>query len=245
MDITQKNRVLTVTFQDTKHRNVLSLKTVQAIYEVIEKAEKDNNLRLLLFQGEGPTFCAGGHLKEMASDQGTLLLKTLEKVLTKLLQLPIPVIMKIHGPIYGGGVGLVSSADIVWAAEGTTLCLSEARFGLVPGVISPFLVKRMGLSAFKALGLSQCPISSATAQGYGLVHFREEDVSFESLLASCLRGGPDAMKRLKSLSLKDVETLNWTQKMTEILSGVEATEGVQAFFEKRSPLWSEEGSADA
>jgi methylglutaconyl-CoA hydratase len=160
---------------------------------------------------------------------------------------PCPVVGRIHGSAFGGGVGLVAVCDIVVAAEDTTFALSEVKLGLVPAVISPFLLRKTGESFLRRYCLTGETFSAPVAKQFNLVHDLVETdtigVRTNDLVSAILRLAPQAARHTKALlrqilPLPDADRWKVCAKANADarLSG-EATEGLRAFLEKRPPAW--------
>ena len=160
---------------------------------------------------------------------------------------PKPVIARVHGLALGGGTGLLSACDFVVAAEDTKLGFSEVRLGLIPAVISPFVVRRIGASRARALMLTGERFGAQAALQYGLVDqvclADELDEAVGGLVKTLLKGGPVAQAAIKELvrtvegrAPEDVRA-DTAAAIAKSRAGAEGSEGVQAFLEKRAPAW--------
>ncbi len=174
----------TITFQKTdetvfislnrpEKRNALNPELIQELLSVFEKVNSDSSVQLVVLSGKGSVFCAGADLKWLSDEK--LFNKTVLNQLFSLLKLindcKVPVLGVVHGHVVGGGIGLLSVCDIVIAEVNTKFCFSETRLGLVPSIISPFIIRKTGISHVKPYMLSALSFSAREAQKLGLVHF--------------------------------------------------------------------------
>jgi methylglutaconyl-CoA hydratase len=161
---------------------------------------------------------------------------------------PVPVVGRVHGDCYAGGVGLAAVCDVVVAAEGLHFCLSEARLGLLPATIGPYVVRAIGEQAARRYFLTAERFSAARAAQLGLVHevvpAEQLDAQVAQIVAALVANGPAAVKACKQL-VKDVAgrpmdaTLRdeTARRIADIRASAEGREGVRAFLEKREPSW--------
>jgi methylglutaconyl-CoA hydratase len=238
-------------------RNALDEELIAATTHALRTEARDPATRVVVLEGEGKVFCAGADLQYMqrlaGADEATNLedARRLGDLFSSLSHCPRPVIAQVHGAAIGGGVGLVAASDFVIASEGTRFGFTEVRLGIVPGVISPFALRRLGPSLCRRLFLTGEIFEAEQAQAYGLV---DECVPAEHLedttakLIERLRvGGPQAQAAVKRL-LEDVENLNIENAVAQTPEHIarqratdEAREGFAAFLEKRRPGWVEAG----
>ncbi|WP_454009209.1 enoyl-CoA hydratase-related protein [Aeromonas sp. Marseille-Q7275] len=213
---------------------------------------------VLLLRAEGRHFCSGADLNWMRNQlQGDFDPGSFEKnredarVLARLMQaldeLPFPTVALVQGAAYGGALGLLCACDIVLASEDARFCLSEVSLGLVPAVISPYVVRAMGMRQARRYMLSAEPFDAITACRLNVAHrlcAPEQLLSEGRALGMRLcRNGPEAMKETKRL-LATIEHQPGHQHeeitvetIARVRVGLEAQEGMQAFFDKRPPSW--------
>jgi methylglutaconyl-CoA hydratase len=162
--------------------------------------------------------------------------------------LPKPTVARVHGSVFAGGLGLVACCDIAIAAQDTIFCVSEARLGLVPAVISPYLIRAIGARMARRYFLTAERFSAAEAYRIGLVHevvtVAELDAKVAAIVAALLEGGPRSQARSKRLISEVAErpveqpVIDITVRtIAEARASEEAREGLGAFFEKRKPRW--------
>jgi methylglutaconyl-CoA hydratase len=249
--VVQDGPVRRITLNRPDRRNALSRSLMSALGDAFADVGEGGETRVVVLAGEGPAFCAGGDIGEFvasaregnAASDATHLAATLETIAT----CPVPVIARVQGAAFGGGVGMVCVADIAIAAEGSRFSLSEARLGLVPAVISPYVLASLGPRAATAQMLLAALFGVDDALRMGLIHrvvaADELDSAVETAIADLLKGAPGALATIKRLPAMlagaDAATARavTTMMLTERLASDEAQEGLRAFLEKRSPAW--------
>ena len=219
-----------------------------------EAAGSADAVRVVVLEGEGKSFSAGadlGWMQRMAdySDAENLAdARKLAGMMRLLNELPRPTIARVQGAAFGGGVGLVAACDIALASQAASFCLSEAKLGLIPSVISPYVVEAIGARAARRYFQTAERFDAETAHDLGLVHEvvpRERlDGRLEELIGILLDNGPAAMAASKSLirrvasgPVDDAMVEDTAQRIADIRATDEGREGVQAFLEKRGPKW--------
>ena len=252
--IETKNRVRFITLNPPQRHNAFDDGLIAELTEAFKAAGGDKGVRAVVLQSSGKSFSAGadlGWMKRMAGYSKAENLadaKALSLMLETMDSCPRPVVGVVQGAAYGGGVGLVACCDLVVAAESATFCLSEVKLGIVPAVISPYVVRAMGGRQARRYAVSAETFSAERAAGYGLVH---EVVPAAELLAmrdawlERLAGnGPKAMAAAKEIirvasdQPLDPELRDWTAgRIADIRASREGKEGVTAFLDKRMPSW--------
>ena len=251
----RKGPVLTLTLNRPRRRNALSRSLVNALREAIEAAAGDGSTRAIVIRGEGPTLCAGGDISEYAHapdgegarEDG----HALRALLVAMTESPLPILGRAHGGIFGGGIGLLSACDLVVAADTATFSLSEARLGIVPAVISPFVIAAIGSRQARARMLRAAPFDADTALRIGLVHDLapdgDLDETVDRVVADLLRCAPGALAVAKRIPAMVAETpARAIERATvdlfaERVTSDEGREGLRAFLEKRPAAWVVEG----
>ena len=242
-----------ITLTRPEVRNALSSELMEAVGHAIDAFEKDHGVRALVIAGAGPAFCAGADLRGMRSsrdasdDANRNDAHRMGGLFHRIAACEKPVLARVHGPAIGGGVGLMAACDIVIAAESTRFQFSEVRLGIVPAVISPFCIRRLGSVTAKRLFLTGEPIDARTALDYGLVDIvapdAELDAAVEKVTGDLAKAGPKALVAAKSLvdtvvGLDADDALEYTAKLIARLRvSDEALEGMTAFLEKRPASW--------
>ena len=246
--------IATLTLNRPEKHNALDGATLAQLHEALLRIEQDAAVRALVLTGAGVSFCAGADIAHMRSmldateqqniDDALLLancLRTLD-------ELPKPVIARINGNVFGGGVGLVACADIAIAVDSAKFALTEVRLGLVPAVISPYVVRAVGSRQARHLFLTAAAIKAEQARAVQLVHLvtasEHLDTEVESQIDLILRGGPNALAAAKKLvrDVTDIEDRGrLAQETAALLASLrvsaEGKEGLSAFLERRNPNW--------
>jgi methylglutaconyl-CoA hydratase len=221
---------------------------------VLMHAPHRDELRLLLLQGEGGTFCAGGDLAYMKAQAAATPEENLDdaralgRMFHRLASLPAPVLCHVQGAAVGGGLGLAACSDYVLADAAAIFATSEVRLGLVPGLISPYVIRRLGVAHAAPLLLSGQRVDAAEALRIGLVQrvLEPSEVAGETLaelLGRFLAAGPEAARRTKALLLEvaplpDIARRELTARaIAEARVSAEGQEGLRAFLEKAAPRW--------
>ena len=214
----------------------------------------DASLRAVVLGGHGKAFCAGADLSWMRAmadytwEQNRADAQGLAGMLYAIWSCPVPVIGRIHGDCYAGGVGLAAVCDILVAAEGVNFCLSEAKLGLLPATIGPYVVKALGEQASRRYFTTAERFDAARAHALGFVHevvpADALDAKVDELVAALVANGPAAVRACKKLVqdvadrvIDDTLRADTARRIADIRASAEGKEGVQAFLNKRDPAW--------
>ena len=215
---------------------------------------EDSAVRVIVLAGAGKHFSAGADLQWMqrasvaARDSNLEDARRFAAMLHRIEACPKPTIARVHGAALGGGVGLACACDLAVGAEEASFCISEAKFGILPAAIGPYLVNAVGRRQARRLALTATRISAAEAQAIGLVHrvvpSGQIDAAIDSWVAELLAGGPAAQREIKQLfaqlavapTTAEVRELT-AQTISRVRGTEEAREGFAAFLAKRSPNW--------
>ncbi len=241
-------------------RNAINTDMISEITDVfLNIIKKHNNKQLtekfVVLSGSGKSFCAGADLSWMKSmakysfDENLKDSKKLYKMFEAIENCPIPVIGKVHGHVMGGALGLVGACDLVLCSKETIFCFSEVRIGLVPAVISSFILNKCNISLIKRWMITGEKFGSFEAQNAGLIHeiFSDENEykeKFKKLKYRLLENGQEATSLTKKIVnhflISDVESSkNFScEAISKQRISQEGQEGMLAFFEKRKPSWS-------
>jgi methylglutaconyl-CoA hydratase len=250
---TDEGPVATVTLRRPEAHNALNASLVGEISRCFEELAEDEGVRVVVLTGEGPSFCAGadvGYMRETAGlsyEENLEDARRLADMFLAVVELPKPVVARVRGAAIGGGAGLVATADVAVAEEGTRFAFSEVRLGIAPATIAPFVVRKIGYSQARALFLSGERFGAARGREIGLVHEvvpeAELDAAVEGTVALLLQGGPAAQAAIKE-ALRQIEATEpmealgiMTQLIAELRVGEEGQEGLEAFLERREPFW--------
>jgi methylglutaconyl-CoA hydratase len=218
-----------------------------------DSVSSDRSVRLVIIEGAGPVFCAGadmdwmGRMATFSLEQNVDDATEAARLFGTLDRLPVPVIGRVHGAALGGGAGLAAICDIVIAAENAVFGFTEVRLGLIPAVIAPFVMAKIGRSAARELFLSGERFEAVKACEIGLVRYAvpEEDLdqAVEARVGALLQSGPRAVAEAKALirevawrRVEDVQRYT-VERIADLRISAEAQEGMKAFLEKRKPYW--------
>jgi len=247
------NGLARVTLNRPQRRNAFDSGMVDELCETFDELAQDPSVRVIVLASNGPTFCAGADLNWLGSD-GAASASDAQKDAERLMKMfraidecPCPVIARIQGAAFGGGVGLIAVCDIAIAVEDATFSLSEVRLGLVPAVIAPFLLRKAGESFVRRFCLTGESFSASTAQQWHLIHDvidRDKlDSRVDELVQMVLSLAPQATRDTKAL-FRRLLTLPEEERGRACIDAnvharlaTEAQEGLRAFLEKRSPSW--------
>ncbi|MEO6325665.1 MAG: enoyl-CoA hydratase-related protein [Thermoanaerobaculia bacterium] len=253
IDRTHGGRVANVVLNRPELRNAFDDRLIEEASDVFQGLAFEPGVRVVVLSGAGKSFCAGADLNWMGRMAGYSLEENARDsaALAALFQIvnecPRPVVARIHGAALGGGTGLAAVADIVIAAEGTLFGTTEVRLGILPAVISPYVVRKIGESNARLWFLTGERFDAREAQRAGLVHRvvpeAELDTAVEAVVGSLLLGGPEALAEAKhlartmgSLSFDAAIPLSIT-KISERRVSPEGQEGMSAFLGKRRASW--------
>src|SRR5204862_3702672 len=234
--------VLRVTLARPDRRNAFD---AALIAELAEAFVDVGRARAVVLAGEGASFSAGADVDwmrssvELSFEENVTDATALRRMLEAIDQCPAPVVARVQGHAFGGGAGLVSVADIALAAPDAVFAFSEVKLGIIPAVISPFVLARIGPGAARRYFLTGERFGAATALRIGLVHEVADDLdaALERLLGELLSAGPQAARWAKRLVRErpdGPETARW---IAERRASEEGQEGLRAFLEKRSASW--------
>jgi len=251
---TSERGIASVILDRPEQHNAFDDGMIAELIELLGKLERDERVRVLVLRAMGKSFSAGADLnwmRRMADydlAQNTDDAMQLAELMRGLNCFPKPTIALVEGAAYGGGVGLVACCDIAIASPTASFCLSEVKLGLIPAVISPYVIEAIGTRAARRFMLSAERFDAEYACRLGLVHevvaARELDARLDSVIESLLAAGPAAQTATKDLiravsnkPIDDELMRNCAQRIAQIRSSIEGREGLSAFLEKRKPNW--------
>lgn len=235
-------------------RNAIDDVFIRELGEAFAQAEAAPGVRAVVLGGRGPAFCAGANLNwmkkaaEYTHEQNLQDAAGLPRMLRTLEQSRLPVIARIQGDVYAGGMGLVSVCDVAIAADTANFCLSEVKIGLIPATISPYVIRAMGARAAQRYFLTAERFGAAEALRVGFVHAVVAadalDAKIDEVLKNIRAAAPGAVAESKRL-WRDVagqpisEALNQdtVARIAQLRTSDEGREGLRAFLEKRKPAW--------
>lgn len=214
----------------------------------------DNSVRVIVLAGSGKHFSAGADLKwmqrasEESQEWNLADARRFATMLGNIDACPKPTLARIQGAALGGGVGLACACDIAIAADNAKFAVSEAKFGIIPSVISPYLINAVGKRHARRLALTMTRIGSEEALAIGLIHqlspFEELDATVDATVEELIAGSPNAQREIKALFAQlyvgpvtdEVRELS-AQTISRVRGTDEAREGFAAFLQKRPPKW--------
>jgi methylglutaconyl-CoA hydratase len=234
-------------------RNAFDGLMVSELRKVLFDLRNADEVRVIVLSGKGPAFCAGADLawmKAMAGfsrEDNLREAQALADLFFTVYESPKPVVARVHGAALGGGSGLVAACDIPVAALGTTFGFTETRLGIIPSVISPYVLRKIGESAARELFLTGERFEAMRAQEIGLVRAAvpeaDLDAAVEARVQELLKAGPRAVAEAKALirevafrRVEDVQRYT-VERIADLRVTPEAQEGMKAFLEKRKPWW--------
>lgn len=226
---------------------------IAELHSVLDQIENESDIRVVVITGAGESFCAGADLNWMKRVKDWSYEKNFEdalkvaELMEKIYTFPKPVITRVNGTTIGGGTGIVASSDIAVASENAIFGLAEVKIGLVPSVISPYLIKRCGERVCREIFLTGERISARKALEFGLVNhvvpLNELDKKVNEIIEMLLSSGPNAIRMCKELikrvsesSLEEIKSYT-ADIIAKIRISEEGQEGISSFLEKRKPKW--------
>ncbi|HVL08062.1 MAG TPA: enoyl-CoA hydratase/isomerase family protein [Burkholderiaceae bacterium] len=254
LTVTTAGHVATVTLNRPDVRNAFNDILIAELTGAFRALGDSPQVRVIVLTGAGTAFCAGADLNWMrrmagyAPEQNRADALTLAQMMHTLWSCPRPVIARVQGDAYAGGVGLVAASDIVVAADIANFSISETRLGLIPATISPYVIRAMGERAARRYFLSAERFSATQAAHCGLVHEVVPEAALDArvaeLTATLAANGPEAVRACKRL-VQDVAgapidtdlITDTANRIAEIRGSAEGREGISAFLEKRRPAW--------
>ena len=215
------------------------------IAELAEAFVDVGRARAVVLAGDGPSFCAGADVQWMRASVDLDLeaniadANALRGMLEAIDRCPAPVVARVQGHALGGGAGLVACSDIAVADERAVFAFSEVKLGIIPAVISPFALAKIGPSAARRYFVTGERFDAATALRIGLVHevAADLDAGLERVLAELANAGPRAARHAKKLVLDRPDGPETARRIAERRTSDEGQEGLRAFLERRSPSW--------
>ena len=254
LEVSIEGRVATVTLNRPDVRNAFNETTIAEVTQAFRELGQNADVRAVVLAANGPVFCAGADLnwmKKMAGythEENRADAAELAEMLRTIYTCPKPVVAKVQGDCYAGGMGLVAACDIIVANEATHFCLSEVKLGLIPATISPYVIIAMGKNAARRYFLTAERFSAQEAHLVGFVHqvvaADALDAAVADIVKALVANSPNAVKEAKRL-VQDVADQPLTaelitdtvERIADIRSSDEGKEGVRSFLEKRKPNW--------
>jgi len=253
---TDKRGVLTLCMNRPGVHNAFDAEMIRELTVALQALDKDDTVRMVVITGTGSCFSAGADLNWMRSqvlasqDENERDALRLAELMRSLNYLSKPTIARINGAAFGGGLGLIAACDITVAVDNARFGLTEARLGLAPAVISPYVIRRIGEANARRYFLSAERFDSQRAYDIGLIQQSVEaeqlDDAIEDIISQLLKSGPSAVTHCKQLVFKIADHDADAQKIIDeytarLIAGLrvsaEGQEGLAAFLEKRNPGW--------
>jgi len=236
--------------------NAFNETMIRELQDAFDSLKDGAETRVVILTGQGRSFCAGADLnwmrkvKDFSFEENLEGSKRLAELMYTIYSLPLPTIARVNGAAIGGGTGLMAACDLVIAAQTARFSLSEVKLGLVPAVISPYVVRRAGESACREFMLTGERLAAEKAQRFGLVNqvvpLEELDRAVQERVEQLLTSGPEALSTCKEL-LRRVPGMSFDEVRAytaEVIARLrisrEGQEGMSAFLEKRKPKWTAE-----
>ena len=248
-----ENGVSEITLNQPEKHNALSPNMINDLSESFDQFKDDPNTKVLIISAEGKSFCAGGDLdwmkEQIFSDRKTRIeeARKLADLLHKMYKFPKPLIAQVEGNAFGGGIGIISVCDIAISIENIKLALTEAKLGLIPATISPYVISKIGSNNAIDLFTSARTFSPTEAKNMGLIKTLCADENINDVIHkeanSFIVNAPSAVsaskKLVRNLSTQiNEETITFTvEALADVWENPESIEGINAFFEKRKPNW--------
>jgi methylglutaconyl-CoA hydratase len=232
-----------VTLARPEQRNAFDAALIAELAEAFVDVGRS---RAVVLAGDGPSFCAGADVEWMRSsvdlgyEENVNDALALRRMLEAIDRCPAPVVARVHGHALGGGCGLVACADIAVSDEGTVFAFSETKLGIVPAVISPFALAKIGPSWARRYFVTGERFDAAAALRIGLVHevAADVDAALDRVLGELLTAGPRAARAAKRLVLEaPLDGPETARRIAERRTSDEGQEGLRAFLERRRPSW--------
>jgi enoyl-CoA hydratase/carnithine racemase len=239
--VERERHVLRVTLAKPDRRNAFD---AALIAELTEAFAGVGDARAVVLAGDGQSFCAGADVEwqrasiDLSFEENIEDAMRLYRMCETIDSCPAPVVARVHGYTLGGGSGLVACSDIAIAAPGAVFGFSEVKLGIIPAVISPFVLPKIGAHARRYF-LTGERFDAEIALRIGLVHEVAEDLdaAVNDVVGELLTAGPEAVRAAKRLARERPQGEQTAQIAAELRSGDEGQEGLRAFLEKRKPGW--------
>jgi methylglutaconyl-CoA hydratase len=249
-----RDGVAVVTMARERVRNAFNESMIEELDAAFSELGSDPGVRVIVLAARGPAFCAGADLEWMARmadfspQENRRDALQLARMLRAICECPKPTLARVHGDAYGGGLGLVAACDMAFAASGAAFCLSEARLGLIPATIGPYVVRAIGRRNALRYFQTAERFDSAEALRIGLVNgvfaLEQLDAGIGQVLEALSQTSPQAAREAKRLvhdvagqPLTDDVLADTAERIATARGSKDGREGVQAFLQKRKPRW--------
>jgi len=236
--VENEGEVLTLSLNNVEKKNALTTEMMGALSAILEEADNYDNLRVIVIRGNGSVFCSGADINTWNPEE-------LQELLFSLSDCPIPTIAHLHGICFGGGMGIASACDFVFAENDTKFGFPEVKLGMIPAVISPYVSRKISIGRMRELFITGESFGVQQAYDFGFLYSLEADI--DKLIKKIIRGGPLAQSFIKKLLSEEVDRdyiderdSHLAELITQIREGSEGQEGINAFMQKRFPSWRKE-----
>jgi methylglutaconyl-CoA hydratase len=254
LTVERRNQVAVVTLNRPEVRNAFDETLIASLTKAFRELDGDPGVRAVVLAGAGGAFCAGADLnwmKRMAAygyERNLEDTRSLAAMLKTIDRMSKPTIARVHGAAFAGGLGLMAACDIAIGVPEAVFALTEAKLGLSPATISPYVVRAIGERAARRYFLTAERFSAAEAHRLGLLSgvaaSVELDAAINELLGHLTQGGPRALAKIKDLiravsagAVDDAMIDDTARRIAEIRVSAEGKEGIASFLEKRKPSW--------
>jgi methylglutaconyl-CoA hydratase len=249
--VEQDADLLRVTMARPERRNAFDAELIQELTRAFSNV--GDEVRAVLLAGDGTSFSAGADVEWMRSsvdlsyEENVADARRLRMMLEAIDSCPAPVVARVQGHALGGGCGLVACSDVAVAAPDAVLAFSEVKLGIIPAVISPFALAKIGPSAARRYFVTGEKFDAETALRIGLVQGVADDLdgAVETIVGELRSAGPEAARHAKKLVLERPDGLGTERRIAQRRTSEEGQEGLRAFLEKRNPSWSSRNSVDS
>ncbi|HET7712946.1 MAG TPA: enoyl-CoA hydratase/isomerase family protein [Thermoanaerobaculia bacterium] len=253
IEVEERDAILHVALSRPEVHNAFNDELIGEAIDLFDSIRADSGIRAVLLRGNGPNFCAGADLNWMSRmvtytrEQNVADSSRLAKMFAVINECPLPVVGRVQGAAIGGGVGLVAVCDIVIAARDAKFGLSEVKLGILPAVISPYVIAKIGQSHARALFLTGERFDAERALRIGLVHRVVEgdalDAAVDETITQLRSSGPEAVRACKAL-IGQVASSELSEAIPYTIDAIatrrvsqEGQEGMKAFLEKKKAPW--------
>ena len=245
--------IMTVTLNRPLRRNAFDAWLITELAEIFSNLATDGSVRAVILTGEGTSFCAGGDLEWMKAaatlthDENIADAQLLFDMFKAIRDVPVPVVARVFGHCFGGGLGLVAACDIVAAEASTQFCFSEVKWGLVPAIICPFVREKALPTRLREWFLTAKTFDAQEALRGGLINFMGTMSEVETFVDRCTRqirgSAPEAIRATKKLH-QSFSSIDWARARTETTALIaerrtskEGQDGLACFLGKTKPDW--------
>ena len=254
LEVSVNHRVAVIWLARQQVRNAFNEVSIADLSAAFNQLGHDDAVRAIVLAAQGPAFCAGADLEWMrrmsnySHEENQADAMKLATMLRTIYECPKPVIARVHGDTYAGGVGLVAACDISVASLDASFCLSETKLGLIPATIGPYVVRAMGANVARRYFLTAEKFSAGEAFRIGLVHDlappEELDSKVNEILGALMLTSQNAVAEAKQLvrelaarPIDDALIADTAQRIADIRTTADGREGVRSFLDKRKPQW--------